>query len=174
MRIIIALLIGLLSISTAGAQLKKPSDIIHDLRDGGGQQNLTILRPDLKPEDIWNKITTASAADLQYAAAMATAANTNGSKIRLQCINALIDANKQASGANLPKNPDGSNMAMPDPSLITHIEIMAEIVDNLSPQGPLFTSCAGAAQLFKMNVLQLINGIITGAIGAATIAPVIP
>lgn len=123
--------------------------------------------PDLKPEDVWQKIISSSLADLRYAAAMATAANTNGSKVRLQCINALIDANVQASGANLPKNPDGTAMQMPDPSLVTHIEIMAEIVDNLSPQGPLFTSCAGAAGLFRMQVLQLINGIVTGSVGLA-------
>jgi hypothetical protein len=46
---------------------------------------------------------------------------------------------------------------------------VAELVDNLSPHGKLFTSCAGAAQMFKMNTLALINGIVTGAAGIAAL-----
>jgi hypothetical protein len=50
---------------------------------------------------------------------------------------------------------------------------LAEVVDNLSPQGPLFVSCAGAAQLAKTNVLTFINAAVTGAAGLAAM-PIIP
>ncbi len=53
--------------------------------------------------------------------------------------------------------------------MITGIEDTTELVDNLSPQGTLFTSCAGAAQMFKTNTLAVINAIVTGAAGIAAL-----
>jgi len=41
------------------------------------------------------------------------------------------------------------------------------------PTGPLFVSCAGAAQLAKTNVLSFVNAVVTGAAGFAAM-PVIP
>ena len=119
---------------------------------------------------IWANIQSASAADLAYAAAMAAAANTPASKTRLQCLNAIIAANAQAQGLSLTGS-DGKPLSKPDPHAISDIESIAELIDNLSPQGPLFTSCAGAAQMFKTNTLQLISGIVTGvaAFGAVGI-----
>jgi hypothetical protein len=121
---------------------------------------------------LWQKIVASSIADLNYAAAMAASANTTTSGVRLQCLKAIIVLNEQASGANL-KNPDGSLMAKPDPHLFTDVESLAEIVDNLSPQGPLFVNCAGAAQLAKTNVLTFVNAVVTGAAGFAAM-PIIP
>jgi hypothetical protein len=121
---------------------------------------------------LWDKIVASSIADLNYAAAMAKSANTQTSGIRLQCINAIITLNQQASGANL-KNPDGTPMVKPDPHLFTDVESLAEVIDNLSPQGPLFVNCAGAAQLAKTNVLTFVNAVVTGAAGFAAM-PVIP
>lgn len=121
---------------------------------------------------LWQKIVTSSLADLNYAAAMAASANTTTSAIRLQCVKAIIQLNEQASGANL-KNADGTPMVKPDPHLFSDVESLAEIIDNLSPQGPLFVSCAGAAQLAKTNVLTFVNGVVTGVAGFAAM-PVIP
>lgn len=121
---------------------------------------------------LWQKIVTSSLADLNYAAAMAASANTTTSAIRLQCVKAIIQLNEQASGVNL-KNADGTPMVKPDPHLFTDVESLAEIIDNLSPQGPLFVSCAGAAQLAKTNVLAFVNGVVTGVAGFAAM-PVIP
>lgn len=120
---------------------------------------------------LWQKLVAASVNDLNYAAAMATNANTTTSAVRLTCIKAIITINQQASGATL-KNPDGSPMTRPDPSLFTDVESLAEIIDNLSPQGPLFVSCSGAAQLAKTNVLTFINALVTGVAGFATISPI--
>ena len=75
--------------------------------------------------------------------------------MRKQCFDAILALNQQANGTNL-KNADGSAMAKPDLSLFTDVEQLAEVIDNRSPQGPLFTSCAGAAQLARMGTLQFI------------------
>jgi hypothetical protein len=109
--------------------------------------------------------------DLIYAMAKAKAANTAASAIRMQCIQAISVANDQFNGAGL-KNADGSAMVRPDPAVVTAIEDIAELIDNLSPQGDLFTSCAGAAQMFKTDTLTAINGIVTGAVGLATASAV--
>jgi hypothetical protein len=108
------------------------------------------------------RIAAVNKADLNYAMAKAKAAGTPASKIRLQCIQAISDANDQANGVSL-KNPDGTDMVRPDPAFVTGIEDVAELVDNLSPQGVLLTSCAGAAKLLGMNALAAVNGIVTGA-----------
>jgi hypothetical protein len=97
-------------------------------------------------------------ADLNYAMAKARAANTAACRVRLHCIQAISDANDQANGAGL-KNAGGIDMVKPDPAFVAAIEDVAELVDNLSPQGKLFISCAGAAQMFKVNTLALINRI---------------
>lgn len=124
-----------------------------------------------KPQDdiqrVADRIRLATDADIKYAIAKATAANTPASQVRLTCLNAIKEAHDQASGAGL-KNPDGSEWTRPDPAAITAIEDVAELIDNLSPQGKLFTSCAGVAQMFKVNILAAINAIVTGS--AAIIA----
>jgi len=168
-KVCVALLAGLFVVMmmgqahAAGPKFPDPLNLTH--------QNEAKELP--SPDKLWEKITTASLDDLNYAAALATAAGTNGAKVRLQCINALIDVNKQARGDNLPKNADGTPMAKPDPSLVTHMEITAEVIDALSPTGPLFTSCSGAAGLLRMQVLQVINAIVTGAAGAAVLGPAV-
>jgi hypothetical protein len=107
------------------------------------------------------RLAAVSKADLNYAMAKAKAAGSPASKIRLQCVQAISDAVDQVNGVGL-KNQDGTDMARPDPALVTMIEDVAELVDNLSPQGTLLTSCAGAAQMLGMNGLQAVNAIITG------------
>lgn len=164
------------------AEVRRPAitgniaaDIKTDLAGGvapGAPGQLLTGNPEKDMQALWKKITSASITDLNYAAAMAKNANTTTSGVRLQCLAAIIQLNQQASGAAL-KNPDGSAMTRPDPSLFTDVESLAEIIDNLSPQGPLFVSCAGAAQLAKTNVLSFVNAVVTGAAGFAAM-PVIP
>jgi hypothetical protein len=125
---------------------------------------------------LWDKIQAASLADLKFAAAMAKAANTNGSAIRLQCWNAIIAVNLQSNGLDASGNAilgtDGKPITKPDPHLFTDVETAVEVIDNLSPQGALFTSCAGAAQLAQANVTQFIAAAITGAAGLAKLTPI--
>jgi hypothetical protein len=95
-------------------------------------------KPEQDIQRVAKHIAAVTKADLNYAMAKAEAANTAASGIRLQCIQAISDANDQANGAGL-KNADGTEMVKPDPALVTSIEDVAELVDNLSPQGKLFT-----------------------------------
>lgn len=118
--------------------------------------------------NLWKKIAGAALPDLEYASAQATAAATPASGVRKQCWDAIILANKQASGSGV-KNSDGTEMARPDPHLFTDVESLAEVLDNLAPGGPLWTACAGAAGLARTNALTFINAAVTGAAGMAAL-----
>jgi hypothetical protein len=125
----------------------------------------------LTPDALIKKIIALAAPDLAYAAAMATSANTNSSTVRLACIKAIQALNTQASGANL-KNADGSPMTAPaEPHIFTDLETIAEGIDSLSPTGPLYTSCAGAAALANTNVLTFINSVVTGTAATTLLIP---
>ncbi len=122
-----------------------------------------------KPEEdfqrVVKRIQGLTQKDLDYAILKAKSAGTLPSKIRLQCLQAISDAKTQFDGEL--KDANGNVVPRPDPALITSLEETAELVDNLSPQGALLTSCAGTAQMFKTNVLAAINAIVTGAASIA-------
>lgn len=125
----------------------------------------------LTPDALIKKIIALSAPDLVYSAAMAKSANTNAATVRLGCITAIQTLNTQASGANL-KDANGNALTAPgEPHVFTDLETIAEGIDSLSPTGPLFTSCAGAAAMAGMNVLAFINALATGTAAAALIVP---
>lgn len=150
-------------------------DLIQDAKDKfqGDPSKGVQLTGNLKKDaaTLWASIQGAALVDLQYATAMAGAAGTNGSSIRKQCWDAIIVVNQQSNGAGL-KDANGQPMTKPDPHLFTDVETAAEVLDNLSPQGKLFTSCAGAAQLAQANVIQFISAAITGVAGMAKLAPI--
>ena len=149
-------------------------NIQKDIQDatGTGPPKLITGNVEKDAHAIWDKLVAASQADLKYASALAAAAGTPASAVRKQCYDAIIVLNTQVNGMNV-LGPDGKPLAQPDPKLFTGVEQAAETIDNLSPSGPLFTSCAGMAQLTKTNVLTLINAIVTGAAGFAAM-PIIP
>jgi hypothetical protein len=113
------------------------------------------------------RIKIVASKDIDYAILKATAANTNTAKVRLQCLQGIKVA-KDAFDGDV-KDATGAIVPRPDPALITGLEDVAELADNLSPQGALLTSCAGAAQMFKMTALAVVNSIITGAVGIAAV-----
>lgn len=177
-----ALLLGLfLGGDPAMAQtVKRPGpvltgDLIQDAKDKfqGDPSKGVQLTGNLKQDAlaVWKKIQDASKADLQYASLMAGAAKTPSSAVRKNCWDAIIAINAQTNGEGL-KNADGSDAVKPDPALFTDVETIAEIMDSLSPQGPLFTSCAGAAELAKANVIQFISAAVSGAVGLAKLSPI--
>ncbi len=170
-----AFVLSFLVADTANAQ-RRPAitgNPIDDLRtDFGARPKLIIGNVEKDAHAIWDKLVSASQADLQYASALAAAANTPASAVRKQCYDAILALNTQVNGMNV-KGADGKVLPQPDPKLFTGVEQAAETIDNLSPSGPLFTNCAGMAQLTKTNVLTLINAIVTGAAGFAAM-PVIP
>ena len=112
-------------------------------------------------------------ADLTYASLMAAHTNTTSSLVRKQCVDALIALKIQLDGTDL-KDAQGNLIPKPDPALVSGVEGVAEIIDALSTTGPLFTNCAGAAQLAKTSTLTLINTIFAGASAFTAIAPIIP
>lgn len=195
-KLVLALVALALAIAPAFAQTKKPAEAAApanclpldprpECKNGlftpntpGGTVVLTgNISKDMQA--LWQKIVALSSADLTYASALAGSANTNSSKVRKQCIDAIIALNAQVNGTNL-KDANGQPLANPPPkpdasaSLFTDVEQLAETIDNLSPQGPLFTSCAGAAQLARTSTLQFISAVVAGAQGFAAIAPIIP
>jgi|SRR3984957_15696759 len=147
-----------------------------------GCQSTTNTTDGIDLMKLWQQILTAALPDLEYAYALAmspatpatptTPASppTAGGLIRAQCWSAIINANKQASGSGL-KNPDGTAMVAPQApaNVFTSVEQLAEVLDNLSPTGPLFSGCAAAAQAAKMNVLNFIGIAVTGAAGFAAL-----
>lgn len=147
-----------------------PCDLLNLLPGCQVQAQDANGRPTSEPVELnlWKKITTAALPDLDYASALAAAAGTGASAVRKQCWDSLIVANKQASGSGA-KDATGAVMTKPDPHLFTDVESLAEVLDNLAPGGPLWTSCAGAAQLAKTNVLTLLNGMVTGVTGMAAL-----
>lgn len=127
--------------------------------------------------DLWNKIVGAATPDLTYAVAMASAAAksapsgiTSAAGMRLACLQSIQALNTQSTGATLV-GADGKPLTRPSPSLFTDAETMMEILDAVQPGGPLWTSCAGAAQLAGTSVVAFINALLAGAAGVAALAP---
>jgi len=174
--LILSLALALAFSTSAFAQNRKfvpTGDLVKDIDNATSDKPKLITgNAEKDAHAIWDKIVAASNADLKYASALAGNANTPASLVRKQCYDAILDLNTQVNGMNL-KDANGNPLPQPDPKLFTGVEQAAETIDNLSPSGKLFTSCAGMAQLTKTNVLTLINAIVTGAVGFAAI-PVIP
>jgi len=149
------------------------ADIKSGFKGDPSAPNAVQLTGNLKKDAqaIWDKIVAASNKDLQYASQLAANAGTPSSLVRKQCWDAIVAINEQANGLNL-KDASGNPITMPDPKVFTQIEQAAEVIDALSPQGKLFTSCAGAAQLAQANVLQFINAAVTGVAGLAKLSPI--
>lgn len=152
-------------------------DLAKDIQSGfkgdANAPNAIQLTGNLKKDAqaIWDKIVTASNADLKYASQLAANANTPSSIVRKQCWDAILAINEQANGLNL-KDAAGNPVPPPDPKVFTQIEQSAEVIDALSPQGALYTSCAGAAQLAQASVLSFINAAVTGVAGLAKLTPI--
>ena len=175
----------LLTSGSAMAQTHKPApqgpvltgDLVQDAKNGfkgdPNAPNAVQLTGNIKKDAqaIWDKIVAASDKDLQYASQLAANANTPSSLVRKQCWDAILAINEQANGLNL-KDANGNAITPPDPKPFTQLEQAGEVIDALSPQGKLYTSCAGAAQLAQANVLQFINAAVTGVAGLAKLTPI--
>jgi hypothetical protein len=175
------LIVALCLLATpAWTQVKRPAvtgdpikDIQTDIKGGtttapsiGG-----VSSNNLDPQVLIKKIVALAGPDLLYAVALAKNANTASSGVRLQCLVAIQILNSQVTGSAL-KNTDGTAMTAPtDVHIFTDLEQAAEAIDAISPTGPLFTSCAGAAALAGMGVIQFINAAVAGTAAAAIVIP---
>lgn len=136
----------------------------------GGQSKEDLIK-------LWQSIQKASTADLSYAISMATLANaqapkgiTTGAAMRLSCLTAIQTLNGQIGGTGLV-DAAGKPLMRPDPALFTDAETFAEVIDAVQPGGPLWTSCAGAAQLAATSTVAFVNALVSGAAGLALLAP---
>lgn len=167
------LILGALALPhEAMAQVKGLKPLTGNLGNDLGITNTAVgAAPSLDPQALIKKIMTLAAPDLTYAIALAANANTTSSKVRLQCLTAIQTLNAQVQGTGL-KDAAGNVLSQPpEPDIFTNLEQIAEGIDSLSPTGPLFTSCAGAAGLAGMNVLAFINAVTAGTAAAAIVIP---
>lgn len=172
--LLVAFMLSALAIAPAMAQVKLGpigTKIKADI--DGTSQNTAVgaPAPTIKPQELMQKIVALAAPDLVYAVALATKANTNAATVRLGCLKAIQALNAQVSGTGLT-DATGNPLTTPaEPHIFTDLEQAAEGIDALSPTGPLFTSCAGAAALAGMNVLAFINAMVAGTAAAAIVVP---
>lgn len=172
--LLIAFMLSAMAIAPAMAQVKLGpigTKIKADI--DGTSQNTAVgaPAPTIKPQELMQKIVALAAPDLVYAVALATKANTNAATVRLGCLKAIQALNAQVSGTGLV-DATGNPLTTPaEPHIFTDLEQAAEGIDALSPTGPLFTSCAGAAALAGMNVLAFINAMVAGTAAAAIVVP---
>jgi hypothetical protein len=132
--------------------------------------NLPIPLPlskQLSPDQVWKNIVAATAADLNYAKAMADASDAPGAKLRAACYAEIINLNAAANGTSL-------KVTKPEPALITTFEQAAEVADALQPTSKLVVACAPAANAVKADVMRFVNLAVTGAAGLAVFGIAIP
>jgi hypothetical protein len=125
------------------------------------------------PEELWQKIQAANAADLKYAKALADAVGSPGAKLRSACYAAWITTIEQAQGAGL-KDAAGNPLAAPDPHVFSSFEQLAEVSEALQPTGPLMAACAPAWTALKLTAAQFFTMAVTGAVGLSALGIVIP
>lgn len=104
--------------------------------------------------------------DLQYALKLATAAKNT---ITADCYQSWIDIiNTQQTAV---KNADGTDIAMPDPHVITEFEKIVELRNALQPESPFMVKCSPVASMVKKDITGFIGIVISGGAGLATLVP---
>jgi hypothetical protein len=125
------------------------------------------------PEELWNRIQAANAADLKYAKALADAVGSPGAKLRSACYGAWIITIEQAEGVDL-KDAAGNPLVQPDPHVFSSFERLAEVAETLQPTGPLMAACAPAWTALKLTATQFFTMAVTGAVGLSALGIAIP
>lgn len=104
--------------------------------------------------------------DLQYALKLAQAANNT---VTSDCFQAWIDI--ITSQQNAVKNADGTDLAMPDPHLITDFEKLVELRNALQPESKFNVKCSPVASMLKRDLASFMGIVISGGAGLATLVP---
>ncbi len=116
---------------------------------------------------IANVLTWAAAdgdADLAAAIQMAKASNDN---VTLPCWTAL-----QAFVGQVKALPPADQL--PNLHLATDVEIATDLMIALEPNSPVVTQCQALANFQKMTAINMVTGILTGALSIGKLAPIIP
>jgi hypothetical protein len=125
------------------------------------------------PEELWQKIQAANAADLKYAKALADSSGSPGAKLRSACYGAWIATIEQAQGVGL-KDASGNPLAEPEPHVFSSFEQLAEIAETLQPTGPLMAACAPAWTALKLTAAQFFTMAVTGTVGLSALGIALP
>ncbi len=117
-------------------------------------------------EDIIGALDAKLLPDLQYALKLATA---SGSKVTAPCYQAWIDIINVRQKA--VQGPDGQDMAMPDPAVVTKFEKMVELRNSLQPDSDFMIKCSPVASMVKKDIVGFIGIVLSGGAGLATLVP---
>lgn len=120
------------------------------------------------PDEIIAKVlawaTADGDADLAAAIQMAKASNDN---VALPCWTAL-----QTFVGQVKSLPPAAQL--PKLHLATDIEIATDLMIALEPNSPAVTQCQALANFQKMTAINMVTGIVTGALSIGKLAPIIP
>lgn len=116
-------------------------------------------------QSIMERLRTASLEDLQYAKALADAANTPQSQARSKCWAAWIRILAPQTSA------EAAEMALPKARLFTNFERISQVAENLQPMSEFHIACAPVAQGMRLNIGQFVLTILGGGVSLATLVP---
>jgi hypothetical protein len=120
------------------------------------------------PDQIVDKVrawaTSDGVADLAAAITMAKAAN-NG--VTLPCWTAI-----QAFVLQVQALPPADQL--PPLHIAVDLEVATDLLVALQPNSPVITGCSALANFQKIAAVNMVSGIVTGALSLAKLAPVIP
>lgn len=117
-------------------------------------------------EDILGALDAKLLPDLQYALKLA---NASGSKVTAPCYQAWIDIINVRQKA--VQGPDGQDIPMPDPAVITKFEKLVELRNSLQPDSDFMIKCSPVASMVKKDIVGFIGIVISGGAGLATLVP---
>jgi hypothetical protein len=122
------------------------------------------------PFDLLRALDAKLLPDLQYAKKLADA---TGSKVTSTCYGAWIDMINVQQTAVQTKNADGTttDLATPDPHLITDFERAVELRNALQPDSPFMVACSPVANMIKQDVVQFMAAVVAGNVSLATLVP---
>lgn len=122
------------------------------------------------PFDLLRALDAKLLPDLQYALKLAQA---TGSNVTAPCYQAWIDMINVQQTAVQTKNADGTmtDIAIPDPHIVTDFERAVELRNALQPDSKFMTSCSPVANLIKQDVISFMGKVVGGAAGLTTLVP---
>ncbi len=124
----------------------------------------SLATPDQIVAKILQWVATDGNADLATAITLAKASNDT---VTLPCWTALQSFAKEI--ASLPPADQ-----LPKLHLATDVEIATDLMIALEPNSPVVAQCQALANFQKMTAVNMVTGILTGALSIGKLAPILP
>lgn len=138
-----------------------------DAREAGPAPKATGGRMMLpSPHSLMQKLQSVTLDDLRYADNIALA---HGNVVAHQCWAAWIDIIETDQKANL--GPDGKPLDPPALHLITDLQKVLDMQNALAPDGKFGMACAPLASKMKMNLFQMVTGVVAGTVTLPLLFP---